>query len=110
MCVYLLCLTRPYKHARHYVGWSKDLEARLAHHRAGTGANLLRVAKKAGIDFGVVCVWPEETRTFERKLKNTHRVARYCPVCSGKSVREYRPKGDTITKPPSAVATHHPSF
>ena len=28
--VYLLHFAAPYKHARHYVGWTQDLRARLA--------------------------------------------------------------------------------
>ncbi|MDL4817376.1 hypothetical protein [Actinomadura opuntiae] len=39
--VYLLHFTRPYKHAKHYTGWTSDLDARLAEHAAGRGARLL---------------------------------------------------------------------
>lgn len=46
---YLIHFERPYRHARHYLGWTVDLEARLAKHRAGNGARLLRVATAAGI-------------------------------------------------------------
>jgi site-specific DNA-cytosine methylase len=30
--VYLLHFDRPYKHARHYLGWAESLDARLAVH------------------------------------------------------------------------------
>jgi hypothetical protein len=56
--IYLLHLDRPYKHARHYLGWASNLEARLAPHADGTGANLLRVAKEAGIGWTLARTWP----------------------------------------------------
>jgi predicted GIY-YIG superfamily endonuclease len=92
MCVYLICFERPLQHAHHYIGWAKDLDRRLEHHRAGTGANLMRVVGEAGIGWSVARVWPGEGRDFERRLKNTHNVRRYCPVCSGAQVRKYQPK------------------
>ena len=109
MCVYVLHFTQPLKHAHHYVGWSKDLNARLAHHKAGTGARLMQVVGAAGIEWTLARVWPGETRTFERTLKNTHRVARYCPVCAGEAAREYTPKGTETAKDglaPVATDTH----
>ena len=39
--VYLVHFSEPYRHARHYTGWTVDLDARLAEHRAGRGARLL---------------------------------------------------------------------
>jgi predicted GIY-YIG superfamily endonuclease len=79
--VYLLHFERPYRHARHYLGWSADLEARLADHRAGRGSPLIRAAATAGISFVVARTWPGD-RTAERRL---HRMksspARLCPVC-----------------------------
>ena len=42
--VYLVHFTQPYRHARHYTGWTADLESRLAEHQAGRGA---RVAAQA---------------------------------------------------------------
>ena len=36
--VYLVHFTEPYRHARHYTGWTADLESRLAEHQAGRGA------------------------------------------------------------------------
>jgi predicted GIY-YIG superfamily endonuclease len=47
--VYLLHFDRPYKRARHYLGWASDLDARLAQHTAGHGARLLEVVHDAGI-------------------------------------------------------------
>jgi hypothetical protein len=79
--VYLLCLDAPFGHARHYLGWAGPghLVARLAHHRAGTGANLLRHVGAAGITWELVRTWPGD-RTVERRLKSCgHR--RRCPRC-----------------------------
>ena len=39
--VYLLHFDQPYKHARHYVGWTaRNVRCRLAEHAAGRGARL----------------------------------------------------------------------
>jgi hypothetical protein len=45
--VYLLHFDRPYRHARHYLGWTADetVDARLARHRAGGGARLIAVIR-----------------------------------------------------------------
>lgn len=92
-CVYLIHLDRPFQHARHYVGWAKDLDRRLAHHAAGTGARFLQVVREAGITWQLVRVWPDADRTFERRLKKTHSVRDYCPACAGANAREYHPHG-----------------
>src|ERR1022692_3195850 len=47
--VYLIHFDRPYKHARHYIGWALDVRRRLTEHAAGRGAHLLAVVKAAGI-------------------------------------------------------------
>ena len=39
--IYLLHFERSYHHARHYLGYTDDLEGRLAAHRAGRGSPLL---------------------------------------------------------------------
>lgn len=81
--MYLIHFTTPYRHARHYLGWAANLEARLDHHRAGTGARLMAVVTNAGIDWRVVRTWDGD-RTFERRLKNGRNVPRLCPVCNHK--------------------------
>lgn len=90
MTVYLIHFSQSLCHARHYVGWAESVDRRLEHHRNGTGANLLRVLNGLGIEYQVVRTWEGEDRTFERKLKDTHHTARYCPVCQGKP-RDYHP-------------------
>jgi predicted GIY-YIG superfamily endonuclease len=79
--VYLLHFDQPYKHARHYVGWTEDLLDRLDHHAKGTGARLVTVIRQAGIGFTVVRIC-EGTRRTERAIKNDHCTPRYCPVCT----------------------------
>ena len=78
MTVYLLHFNEPYKHARHYVGVAKNLEARLAQHANGQGARLTQVVREAGIDWTLARTWEGDRKT-ERRKKN--RGARHCPVC-----------------------------
>jgi hypothetical protein len=79
--IYLLHFDRSYRHARHYLGYTEDLEARLAAHRAGRGSPLVAAAVRDGIGFQVAATWPCD-RTEERRLhryRNSPR--RLCPIC-----------------------------
>ena len=78
--IYLLHLETPYKHARHYLGFSTHLKARLEHHRNGTGARFMQVVTEAGIPWCVARKW-QGTRYDERRLKNRHNSAQLCPIC-----------------------------
>jgi hypothetical protein len=80
--VYLLHLDPPYKHARHYLGWASagNLGYRLAHHAAGSEANLLLHAAKAGGSWRIARTWAGD-RHLERRLKRRGGAARVCPVC-----------------------------
>ena len=78
---YLLHFTEPYKHARHYLGYSPRIADRLDKHAAGTGARLTQVVKDAGIGWTLARVWPGKGRTEERRLKNRGSSRRHCPVC-----------------------------
>jgi predicted GIY-YIG superfamily endonuclease len=81
--VYCLHFARPIstQHtSQHYVGWCRDLDARLRAHRAGLGARLTQVALERDIPFEVVWAVPG-TRAFERQIKNRKGVKRYCPIC-----------------------------
>lgn len=86
--VYLIHFSEPYKHARHYLGSTCDLEHRLQLHRNGNGARLMEVVTAAGIDFEVCRLWRFETceqaRAYEKKLKHLHSGLRLCPYCTGK--------------------------
>ena len=78
---YLLHFERPYRHARHYVGWTQNLAARLEAHARGRGARLVEVAAKAGIGFTLARTWPESTRDREDLIKHAGGARRYCPEC-----------------------------
>jgi hypothetical protein len=79
--VYLLHLDPPFKHARHYTGWTANLEERLEAHRSGRGARLMEVVKDAGGSFRVARTWPG-SRDLERAIKNRKEAPKLCPVCS----------------------------
>ena len=79
--VYLIHLDRPFGHAKHYRGWSQFLEARLEHHRRGTGATFLRHVKEAGIGWQLAMTFPG-TRHDERRFKNRGGASRLCPICN----------------------------
>jgi predicted GIY-YIG superfamily endonuclease len=79
--VYLLHFDRPYKHARHYIGWALDLDTRLAEHAAGRGARLLQVVHHAGIGWTLARTWAGVTRIRERQLKRRGGASRCCPLC-----------------------------
>ncbi len=81
--VYLLHFIEPYRHAKHYLGVADDLSARLAQHRAGTGARLTQVVREAGISWVVARTW-RGGRRLEHKLKGYHSGVRLCPICQGK--------------------------
>lgn len=86
--VYLICFARPIGNpdsrrgqARHYLGWCKDLERRLAQHRAGHGARILAYLLRAGVGWRCVRTWGG-TRADEARLKDRHRHADLCPRCN----------------------------
>lgn len=78
--IYLLHFDRPYRHASHYTGWTRNLDHRLAKHAAGRGARLLAVIADAGIGFTLARTWPGP-RSRERALKNQGGASRRCPLC-----------------------------
>jgi len=81
ICVgYLVHFTEPYRHARHYTGWTADLESRLAEHQAGRGARLPQVITEAGIGWTLARTWPG-TRERERQLKRQGGASLRCPIC-----------------------------
>lgn len=78
--IYLIHFDRPYKHARHYLGWASDLEHRLRQHQSGHGARLLDVIQQAGIAWCLARTW-SGTRTRERQIKRQGGASRCCPLC-----------------------------
>jgi predicted GIY-YIG superfamily endonuclease len=86
---YLIHFNTPYtspngkKTISHYLGWSSDITARLAHHANGTGARVMEVIHEAGITFTCARQWKGATRTDERHMKNRHNHRALCPICHG---------------------------
>lgn len=83
--IYILHFAEPIHHARHYVGCSTGLLARMETHAKGLGANLTRVALARAIPWklsavGVCTV--EQMRCFERNLKNWHGAEEHCSCCT----------------------------
>jgi hypothetical protein len=74
-------LSNPHGQAHHYLGYTEDLEERLARHRAGNGARLLEVLAERGISWRLARVWPDGDKALERRLKNCHGGGRFCPIC-----------------------------
>jgi putative endonuclease len=71
----------PRGQARHYIGHTEDLDRRVAEHRGGHTAAIMRAVKQAGIGWRVVRTWPG-TRDTERQIKLLHSGRRLCPECT----------------------------
>jgi hypothetical protein len=72
---------RPGVQARHYLGFTTNLESRLDAHERGRGSALMSEVKRRGIQWRLARVWDGVDRTYERKLKNRKNAPRLCPVC-----------------------------
>lgn len=86
MACYLIHFLEPYHHAKHYLGWSPEVQARINAHLHGKGARLTEVVHAAGIGMVWVRVWEDGDRKLERKLKNRH-SPQLCPICQGQPVQ-----------------------
>jgi predicted GIY-YIG superfamily endonuclease len=78
--VYLIHLEKPLKHAKHYLGFSEDIQERVKQHRNGRGAAFMKAIKKNGISWYVSRIWDGD-RELERILKNQHNASHLCPTC-----------------------------
>lgn len=78
--IYLLHFDRPLHHARHYLGYAQDVEARVKRHWKGHGSRLVRAVMEAGIWVRVVRTW-EGDRNLERRLHNRKNTPQLCPEC-----------------------------
>ncbi len=67
--------------AQHYIGFTTDLEKRVASHRATTGSGLTGRANFLGISWKVVRVWRDADTNSEKALKRFGGV-NLCPICS----------------------------
>lgn len=88
--VYVLHFFRPISHARHYIGCTTDIKARLTTHAQGRGANLVRVALAQGIGFRLAALGVCSMtcmRRLERQLKNWHGAEEHCECCKADDAR-----------------------
>jgi hypothetical protein len=97
--VYLLHFSRPYYHARHYVGFSRRVEVRIREHRRGRGSPLVEAVCNAGIEIFVARTWNHVTVVFERRLHLAGRGTKYgCPICLGpRAFGRWQPRRDATT-------------
>ena len=108
--VYVIRLRRPLHHARHYVGWAVDLNARVRQHLTGRGSALLNAANAYGIRWDVVHVIRCRSRRaawqLERHIKRGH-VRLWCPVEQrrrGRPTVSFRPGRTADTRRTVAAA------
>jgi len=81
--IYLLHYESKLHHAQHYVGYTSNLDRRIARHIKGNGAKLPAAFASAGIAFKIAITW-QGTRRDERRIKNRKETPRLCPICKGK--------------------------
>lgn len=77
-------LANPRGQARHYLGYTDDLEQRLERHRAGNGSAIMAEVARRGIAWQLARTW-NGGRDLERRLKNQHNGPRLCPLCQEES-------------------------
>ena len=88
--VYVLHFDPPLKHAKHYVGFTEadDVATRLDEHLKGAGSRLVRAAVANGCAIHLAHVFVGADRHFERRVKKSTDVCRWCRMCG----RNERPK------------------
>lgn len=101
--VYLIHFDKPLSHARHYLGSTTNMEARMRAHESGEGARLLAVLNEKGIGWEVVRTWVGVPRGFERLLKNRKESRKLCPVCNKKGWRRVATTDATTARMQCAV-------
>lgn len=74
--IYMLKFSEPIGNPNHrngqaqfYLGYTTNLDQRIAEHRAGTGACITAAAVAQGRELHLVLVIPQGTRKLERQLK-----------------------------------------
>lgn len=94
--VYLLHFSRPYRHARHYIGFTTRLDARIRRHRRGWGSPLIAAAIESGIEIFIARRWENVACAFERRVSRVS-GRRGCPICRGPRAQLWAPRRDPIT-------------
>jgi len=69
--------------AQHYCGYTNgSVTDRVQRHIRGNGSAICRAASKRNLAFYIVRIWREGNRELEKKLKASHNLKRYCPLCN----------------------------
>ena len=89
--VYTLHFDPPLGHARHYTGWTTDLDTRLAQHEAGQAARITQVQRERGGSWRVARTEPG-TRDRENQLKERG-ASRDCPICMAERAEQEKEAG-----------------
>jgi hypothetical protein len=84
MTVYVLHFDPPFKHARHYVGWTieENADRRISEHLDLRGSPLVAAAVRAGSAVSVVAVFPGAGKDYERYVKRRKCTTRFCHLCT----------------------------
>jgi len=82
-------LANPRAQAQHYLGFTDDLDTRIAKHLVGRGAKIVAAALAKGLIFELYH-WPACLAT-EKLIKRTKKTALYCPACCAAKGRTPRP-------------------
>lgn len=92
---YLIHFDRPVggSKAQHYLGFSTDLQRRIAQHRASEGSAITARANALGIGWRVVRVWRDADLDAEQALK-AMLPKNLCPYCN-KRVQLQKARGLT---------------
>jgi hypothetical protein len=73
----VLHLEPAYRHARQYIGWALDVDARLAEYLSGAGSPFVRAAVAAGAQVEPAAALPG-SRKLERRPKRWHKTGQFC--------------------------------
>lgn len=87
--VYVLHFARPYwrGNCQHYIGYTIDLDARLAKHRSGKGSLLVAYALRHSNVFELVYSERQATQSTARRREQQIKsmgAQRFCPHCKGR--------------------------
>ena len=87
MAVYLIHFSQPLgteKHsAQHYCGYTEgSVTDRVQRHIRGNGSRICAAAARLNLTFYIVRIWRDGNRELERKIKGSHNLSRYCPLCN----------------------------
>jgi predicted GIY-YIG superfamily endonuclease/GNAT superfamily N-acetyltransferase len=85
MWIYLLHYQTALHHSQHYLGISDDPEQRIATHARGEGSSFTAEMARLGINFSVGMLAQcsvAKSRQYERTLKQSKNLHRYCDFCN----------------------------